>query len=388
MIQFLRLILPLVCCILGLGPLAAQYEADDAYALAAPQERDQSLDQVAAYLFADNPSKASRLRRIFTWVAHNITYDEGRQFELDNRTDVSITLQRRTAVCVGYACLFAALSEKAGLDCETVSGYSKSRPGIPPSMAAPDHVWNAVQPDGQWQLIDVTWASNYAANPEQYYRRDFNYYYCSSPAQFLLDHLPADPFWQLVDCPRSPDQFLQNPSDTTDLFPTPPCWNLTDSLAQYWQKDKNQRTLESLDRSYRYISSTANAEALGQSYMDRFIRLSDVEKELQYGDAMDTLITVQKQLIQLADKAQEYIELYDWQKENLAYIHLNYAVALSRQLAAGEGDLGEKGTLQLMEKSLLQASDLLQKVPSNALSENGLDRCTEYLAMVREYLKE
>ena len=80
--------------------------------------------------------------------------------------------------------------------------------------------------------------------------------------------------------------------------------------------------------------------------------------------------------------------LYDWQKENLAYTHLNYSVALSFQLADGTAPRKEKATLQLMEQNLLTARDLLQAVPLNTLAENGLERCEEYLTVVRGYLKE
>ena len=394
MIPLRSFFVPLLLLLSGSFALSAQDPPPapaDTYALAIPDEAERKLDQLAAYLLAGEPSESVRLRRIFTWITQRIRYDEGRKFvlgERSNQYDVFRTLRTRQAICLGYSRLLLALCEKAELECEEISGYSKAKPGIPPSMNGPDHVWNAVRIDGEWQLVDLTWAAAIAAEPEDFPYRDLEYYYCAPPARFLLDHLPADPLWQLVDCPRSPEQFLQNPTDTSQLFADAPCWAWSDTLAHYRSRAEEDRRIEGLQRSYRYLPIPANGAQLGHAYMDRFVRLSEVSDRLQNTAPMDSLIPLQERMIENAQLAQEYIELYDWQKENLAYTHLNYSVALSFQLADGTAPRKEKATLQLMEQNLLTARDLLQAVPLNTLAENGLERCEEYLTVVRGYLKE
>ena len=57
-----------------------------------------------------------------------------------------------------YARLFKALCGYGGLRCEIVDGYAKTKlheEKLPPEA---NHSWNAVYADGQWRLLDATWA--------------------------------------------------------------------------------------------------------------------------------------------------------------------------------------------------------------------------------------
>lgn len=51
------------------------------------------------------------------------------------------------AVCEGYAKLFEYLCYCYGINCTTVSGTADEG----------DHMWNAVKPNGNWTMVDVTW---------------------------------------------------------------------------------------------------------------------------------------------------------------------------------------------------------------------------------------
>lgn len=58
---------------------------------------------------------------------------------------------RGNVVCQGYADAFLLLCQQVGLPCTVVIGAGSG------SSTESDHMWNAVQLDGNWYCLDVTW---------------------------------------------------------------------------------------------------------------------------------------------------------------------------------------------------------------------------------------
>ena len=51
-----------------------------------------------------------------------------------------------------------------GMHCVTLAGWAKGvdyKPGAPITSTPPNHSWNAVFIDGNWQLVDCHWATRY-----------------------------------------------------------------------------------------------------------------------------------------------------------------------------------------------------------------------------------
>ena len=120
-------------------------------------------------------------------------------------------LKRRTAFCDGYARLFTALCEYAGI---------RSRSFVDMPIA----VWQGrceiwCQPlleccllDNKWQLLDATWASGYIDLRSGEFVRDYNNrYFLASPEYFIRDHYPDDPRWTLLQDPKLPEEFRSSP---------------------------------------------------------------------------------------------------------------------------------------------------------------------------------
>lgn len=59
----------------------------------------------------------------------------------------------KTAVCDGYASAFQLCMDILGIECRTVVGPAKGAKGWE------GHAWNAVQLEGEWYMVDVTWDS-------------------------------------------------------------------------------------------------------------------------------------------------------------------------------------------------------------------------------------
>lgn len=182
----------------------------DARAMNAPESVETSTELLAAYLTENARTDRQKARAIYRWIAENIEYDVLGLFKGD-RVDATAegVLKSRSSVCGGYSNLFEILANLSGLEAVTISGYSKGY-GYSPGMhfAEPaDHAWNAVKIEGKWHLIDSTWGAG-KVDKDGEYNKEFNdYYFLTLPEKFIFDHLPEDPFWQLLDEPISKEEF-------------------------------------------------------------------------------------------------------------------------------------------------------------------------------------
>jgi transglutaminase/protease-like cytokinesis protein 3 len=190
--------------VLAARPVQAQnrYAATDAYADATPYFATQSIPELAAYLVRSGPDELTRARALYRWVTRHINYD-AIGFRSGNYGDVTAvaTLRKRTSVCEGYARLTQALGAAMGLQVEIVKGYAKGIGFTAGQLfdGHANHAWNAVRVNGQWRLMDATWGSG-GLNEGQQFIRDFqDHYFLTAPADFIHDHLPEDPRWQLLD---------------------------------------------------------------------------------------------------------------------------------------------------------------------------------------------
>ncbi|MBE0647568.1 MAG: hypothetical protein IH596_07285 [Bacteroidales bacterium] len=188
----------------------------DAYAKMTPRSMESNVQSLADYLMVKAGSEAEMARLVFSWMAYNIKYD-ARSFNSGQYGDMSATgvLKSRLAVCAGFANLFQAICGAGGLECVTISGYSKGY-GYRPKQkfTKTDHTWNAVKINGEWYLMDATWGQGYGETRggRMVAREKFDDYWFAPPArEFIFTHLPEDPQWQFQDETISKEQFEQLP---------------------------------------------------------------------------------------------------------------------------------------------------------------------------------
>jgi transglutaminase/protease-like cytokinesis protein 3 len=177
-----------------------------------------SVTELANIFSQSAKTEAEKARIIYTWIAHNITYDVPAYLSgnFSNLTPSDV-LTNRLAVCSGYANLYQALAQKMGLESVTINGYSKGIGYIVGNSTEINHGWNAVKIDGNWHLIDVTWGAGHIENNT--FVRKFNpYYFATPPEQFVYDHLPEDPKWQLLANPFTKEKFESLPATSAQFF--------------------------------------------------------------------------------------------------------------------------------------------------------------------------
>ena len=203
------------------APSEARYATIDQHALNVPKSAEQSIESLAAYLTAPAKNEREKARAIFCWLAHNITYDTTKPaVQSASRPSANTVLKGRIAVCFGYAGLFAELARAAGLEVMEINGHAK---GYGYGVGArfdgpPNHAWSAVKMDGQWRLLDCTWGAGHMNEQDQYVRQYDDHYFATPASEFIYDHFPSDPKWQLLEKPISKDEYEGLPLVRPPLF--------------------------------------------------------------------------------------------------------------------------------------------------------------------------
>lgn len=187
-----------------------------------PQELSQQL-------IANATNDREKIRLIFRWIAENIAYDtkafhEGRTSQAltynseeelkrlqqeQKIKDAEKTLKKKKGVCQDYSNLFQVMCEYAGIKCEIVQGYSRQDASMIGKKSVADHAWNAVELDGRWYLVDVTWAAGYTDGAVTRYTKAYNdFYYFTSPHLFIYNHYPLDKKWLMTEVDITYDYFI------------------------------------------------------------------------------------------------------------------------------------------------------------------------------------
>jgi hypothetical protein len=102
-----------------------------------------------------------------------------------------------------FAQLYKKMADEAGLECAYIRGFSKG--SIRGGWTS--HAWNAVKIQGEWKLLDVTWAAGYADEKGKFRQVFLPGFFFTAPRVFALDHLPTEEKWQLLKKPISKTAF-------------------------------------------------------------------------------------------------------------------------------------------------------------------------------------
>lgn len=194
----------------GQGGPAGEFAAVDAHVDRTPAAAERTVEDLAHYLARAGQDDRSRARAVFRWVAANVAYDVHGLLsgEYGDLTPAGV-LQRREAVCTGYAQLVEALGRAMGLEIRVVRGWSKGYGyATGQTFDGPtNHAWNVVRIDGHWQLMDATWGAGYLGPGTEFVPSFQEHYFLTEPEQFVFDHLPVQPEWQLLDRPITAAQY-------------------------------------------------------------------------------------------------------------------------------------------------------------------------------------
>ena len=255
-----------------------QFESIDEHVYNTPENIGTNLVAITKYVCQPAQNDLGRVRAIFTWISNNIDYDVA---QLRNpakltRQTVAQTLGSKRAICQGYAELFVAMCAVVGIKSEVVAGYS-----VPLGVALKkayfnsNHAWNVVQINGEWQPLDVTWASGYIDNSGKEFEGLFNdKHFLTPPSQFINTHIPEDPQWQLLNQTVS-IHFINPKTTNKQLIYNKNFFNYGDSIA-FWQAlPSYEQALKSAINAHNF--NPGNNEKLAIAYYNYSIHLIKVQ---------------------------------------------------------------------------------------------------------------
>jgi len=358
-----------------------------------PSEVESEVSALANYLAEPALNDFDKARSFYVWLTTNVIYDmqayrNGRRRINKSNEDI---LKRKRAVCFGYSKFFKALCDEVGLDSQVISGYSKGSLTSTPKLEEPDHAWNAVKLEGEWYLLDATWGAGVVYRKSDFVHEFSDEYFLTSPQKLIVNHLPADPMWQLLPCAISTKDFKDSPNSLLKKVSDVPqnCVNYADSLTLFEQLDYHQKMLKTAINTHIFNPTQQNAKQLGHAYMDYEAYLDAKAVELQKSNSIDELMVIQQKMIQTSEQAKKYTTLYDRQKENLAYTYMNLAATLSKKLPDFEAGQDYYEMVNIYEEILpyfQKAKDMLDALPPSLFIQSALGQCKTNIEAVKNNL--
>ncbi len=348
-----------------------------------PDSIENNIAKLTAYLVQPAKNDLEKVEHLYQWLIQNIRYDKQAYRNGNkriNRSNEDI-LKRKEAICWGYATLFNAMCEAVDIPCEIISGYGRTSLDDKPKLKSPNHAWNSVNIDSSWYLLDATWDSNLIGNVSAFEQQFGHDYFLTPPKYFIVNHLPADPDWQLLDCPISVEEYQLSIAAITVLAERKDCEKDQTKIAFEISSIHDKRLVAAI-KAHQYNPTKLNKRELAHAQLDYEAHLTQIAERLQLNQQYDSLLIVQASMIQLCETAAQLTELFDTQLENCAYNFFNYAVTLT-QVTAEDRDVDLerwKNVLYYLEMAQNQLKDL----PKNMFTEEALARCVDYIAYAKE----
>lgn len=289
---------------------AQDFKKVDQHAKNTPSGAEKSIETLAAYLNKAGTSETEKVRAYYVWLTDNIAYDTKTFFSNNPKPKTSATdaLNRRKAICQGYAELFKALCDNSNIECFIITGYSKGY-GYTPNKKFDnsDHAWNAVKTDGEWKLIDATWGAGYLNDKKKYEQRFTEKYFSPNPAKMVLDHLPVDPMWQLLSCPISMSDYTLKNEEITKLTENKAdCFSYKDTIATYQKLSHIEQQVNSAERALRF--NPKNYAVAGFAYLELGFELSQTLAVLYDEQKYKEALKLNQEILAYNQKAYTYLK--------------------------------------------------------------------------------
>jgi len=209
-----------------------------------------SVENLHSELVKGLTTDDEKVRAFYSWIANNIIYDvneASRSYRAVVKQEPEVVFNSRRAVCHGYSALFQKFCELSNIKCFLVSGFSKLN-GL---FDETGHTWNMVYVNQKWNPIDVTWAAGGINQQRRFVKNFSDQYFFSSPADFLAEHYPFDPMWQLIEYPVSLSDYKRKGVIIADNK-SKAIFNFRDTIAEWERMDRIERALSSASRMDRF----------------------------------------------------------------------------------------------------------------------------------------
>ena len=127
-------------------PTEAPTEAPTQAPVVKPTNDRDMVKYVLNNIITSQMSLTDKIYEVHKWMVNNIQYDT-----TYSKYHAYNALIEGSAVCQGYAEAFSLFMDELGVPCKMITGTAYN------GENAESHAWNAVQLNGGWYYIDVTW---------------------------------------------------------------------------------------------------------------------------------------------------------------------------------------------------------------------------------------
>lgn len=308
----LTLFFALLICTVSFGEPPQDYTRIDEHARNTPAKYTQSVDKLAAYLIKPAKNDYEKVRSFYVWLAKNIAYDVDLFRRYRPGTSLQIgpedVLKEGKAVCQGYADLFNALCDEAGIESRLIPGYSRGFGNRNrKDFSTADHAWNSVQINGQWYLLDATWGAG-GLDEKMQYRAEFNEkYFLTSPESFVEDHMPLQPMWQLLDCPVSIKAFSTgDEAIRQNVAEGKNCTSFLNKISEFDAMPPADRELSAAEDAYLF--NPDNHLVMARGYMDyAYHIMSGIKRQMSSRQEIEEAVNAQEEALLYLKKAQRVL---------------------------------------------------------------------------------
>lgn len=288
----------------------SQYVAIDKAMLEIPKSNSKTIETLVEYINKNSKSDIEKARGAYVWIANNIEYDF-RKLHKDKESNYEPedVFDKKLAICAGFSNLYREMCQQLNIRCAIVNGFTYGyfyNQGQ--QFNEPSHSWNAIYVDSAWHLVDVTWGIKrfkkfliFKKLKNQYNDKFFD----TEPQEFVLEHLPEIPMWQLLSYPVPMKIFTKGETKIEKYF--------TEKKSDFYNYKDSIQTLYSITDTIEFamkygkmaIEFNPNNKiplAIGMiKLIDKNLthKMYSVETDIQL---MDSLSTFTENLIKLLKK--------------------------------------------------------------------------------------
>lgn len=209
-----------------------------------PVELTTSTTGIAKFIMDNFKTDTEKIRAVFYWTASNISYDvpnmhSPNQFE-SAQQKIENTLKSKKGVCIHYAEVFNDISNKIGIKCRIIEGYTKQNGKIDNLS----HAWCAALIDNKWFVFDPTWGAGVVTNGK-FVKRLNNSFFKVEPSKIIASHMPFDYLWQFSNYPITNAEFY---AGKIQVDKTKKYFDFEKEIDHYYKISENDQLFESAAR--------------------------------------------------------------------------------------------------------------------------------------------
>ena len=209
-----------------------------------PLELSKSTAGIAKFITDNFKTDTEKIRAVFYWTATNISYDVPNMFapnQLETPQEkIENTLKSKKGVCIHYAEVFNDISNKIGIKCRIIEGYTKQN-GKVDQLA---HAWCAAKIENKWFVFDPTWGAG-GINNGKFVKKLNNAYFKAEPSKIIASHMPFDYLWQFLNYPVTNMEFY---GGKAQLDKTKKYFDFEKEIGLYYNISENDQLFETAGR--------------------------------------------------------------------------------------------------------------------------------------------